>query len=93
MNAAKFSALPAIRANRLLAQFLRAQHDTVRAEVLLALRALQESVPLFSAVGLPDAHSGNSRFEATSLGEFDDVGRSLLRLSIQLRKSAAERFT
>lgn len=77
VNAAKSIPFPAVCADGLLAHLLRAQHDTIRAEVELALRALQESVPFFSTIGFSGAHSGNSRFETTSLGEFNDVSCTL----------------
>lgn len=93
MNAAKVVALSAIRADRFLAQFFRAQRDTFRAEAEFALRALQESVPLFNAVRFLGTHSGDSEVDATSLVELDKICCSLLWAGVQLRKATAERFT
>jgi hypothetical protein len=82
--------LDTIHANRLLAQYLSAQLDAVWAQAAIALRTLEERIPLFYAVRLLGSQACNCLLCLTTLVECDDIVlRGLFALGRQLGEPAA----
>ena len=92
VDRAQLGLLDTIRANRLLAQRLSAQLDAVWAHAAIAMRALDERVPLFYAVGLLGSQVCNCLLCLMTLVECDVVVlHGLFALGGQLGEPATER--
>jgi hypothetical protein len=90
VDRAQLGVLDTAHANRLLAQHLFAQLDAVWAVALIALRALEERIPLFHTVGLLGSQACNSLLCLALLVNRDDVVlRDRFALGGQLGEPAA----